>query len=253
MATPQTTDVVNAPAISALGETKQVLNERKTLHEWFAQHQGHIVDKWPHYFDIYERHFAAARAAATPEKPVVIYEIGVWNGGSMEMWLDYFGSDRCEIYGIDIDIKCKAMEAYSPRIHIVTGDQSDPVFLKRVVDTLPRPDIILDDGGHQMVQQIVTMQHLFPHLKQGGVFACEDTHTSYWASHGGGLKSATSYIETVKGIVDSMHSFHCPAVKADYFSQWCAGMHVYDSIVVLDKRLAPKTCPTSVRRGKIAL
>ncbi len=140
------------------------------LPRWFADHKGHVIDKWHHYFDIYHRHFGALRATASPERKVIMYEIGVQNGGSLEMWLDYFGRDRCQVYGFDIDAKCAAMSAVAPNIHITIGDQGDPKFWARVTRELPRPDIVLDDGGHTMSQQTVTMRMLFPHLKPGGIF-----------------------------------------------------------------------------------
>ena len=47
---------------------------------------------------------------------------------------------------------------------------------------------MIDDGGHTMEQQIVSIETLFPLLADGGVYLVEDTHTSYWDSHGGGLR-----------------------------------------------------------------
>ena len=37
---------------------------------------------------------------------------------------------------------------------------------------------------------IVTFEALFPALRDGGVYLCEDTHTSYFPGYGGGLRQA---------------------------------------------------------------
>ena len=46
-------------------------------------------------------------------------------------------------------------------------------------------DIILDDGGHKMDQQITSFRVLFPILKSGGVYIIEDLGTSYLLEWGG--------------------------------------------------------------------
>ena len=43
------------------------------------------VHKWHHYFDIYERHFGRYR-----DRPIRMLEIGVFRGGSLRMWKEYF-------------------------------------------------------------------------------------------------------------------------------------------------------------------
>ena len=42
-------------------------------------------------------------------------------------------------------------------------------------------DIIIEDGGHTMLQQQVTLGFMFKNLKSGGLFVIEDLHTSYFA------------------------------------------------------------------------
>lgn len=38
----------------------------------------------------------------------------------------------------------------------------------------PCVDILLDDGGHTMNQQITTFREMFPHIQDGGLYMCED-------------------------------------------------------------------------------
>src|SRR6476469_2066160 len=49
-------------------------------------HQGKTIHKWAHYFPIYERHFAPWQ-----NRSLVFWEVGVYEGGSLQMWQRYFG------------------------------------------------------------------------------------------------------------------------------------------------------------------
>ena len=45
-------------------------------------------------------------------------------------------------------------------------------------------------------------------IKQGGVYVCEDTHTSYWGEFGGGYKREGTSIEFAKKCADMLHIDH---------------------------------------------
>src|SRR5690606_20965417 len=125
-------------------------------------------------------------------KPIVLLEIGVYQGGSLNMWRDYFG-DEAQIFAIDINPLCKQFETDKTKIFI--GSQEDKEFLKYVKSQIPRFDILIDDGGHTMNQQIVSFEELYGHIKEDGIYMCEDLHTSYWKEYGGGYKNPNSFIE----------------------------------------------------------
>lgn len=130
--------------------------------------EGPGVWKWLHYFEIYHRHLQKFIG----KKPTVV-EIGVFSGGSMPMWHHYFG-EGCQVHGIDIQEECRAYEGPGTTIHI--GDQADRSFWKKFREKVPSVDIVIDDGGHEVEQQMVTMEEMLPHLQPGGVFICEDAH-----------------------------------------------------------------------------
>ena len=94
------------------------------LEKYFRQNDKRLIHKWQHYFDVYDRHFSKYR-----NKEVVILEIGVSQGGSLQMWKDYFG-DKAKIYGIDVNPNCKDLEEKNIKIFI--GSQSDRKFLNEV-------------------------------------------------------------------------------------------------------------------------
>jgi len=56
------------------------------------------------------------------------------------------------------------------------GDQADRRFWKRFKQEHPRIDVLIDDGGHEPEQQLVTLEEMLPHLRPGGVYICEDVH-----------------------------------------------------------------------------
>ena len=202
-----------------------------SLERYFRNNAGHLIHKWHHYFEIYERHFARFR-----DREVNVLEFGVWHGGSLQMWKNYFGP-RARIYGVDIEPACKSLEEERIEIHI--GDQGDRKFLRSLRSSLPRIDILIDDGGHTMAQQITTFEELFDDISDEGVYLCEDTHTSYWPEYGGGLRRPGSYMEYAKRLIDQLNAWHTrePGFAPDDFTLSARSIHFYDSVVVIEKHL----------------
>lgn len=200
------------------------------LEKFFRQNNENIIVKWLHYFDIYDRHFARFR-----NKEIVILEIGVYQGGSLRMWRDYFGP-KAKIYGVDINPRCKELEAEN--IEIFIGSQSDRKFLRELKKKIPHIDILIDDGGHTMRQQIVTFEEMFSHVKNNGIYLCEDLHTSYWLDFGGGYKRRGTFIEYSKRFIDKLNAYHSEqgGLKPDEFTKNVDSIHYYDSIMVIEKK-----------------
>lgn len=215
------------------------------IQKFFEKNTGRLIHKWHHYFDIYDRHFSKYRG-----KEVVILEIGVYQGGSLKMWQDYFGP-KARLYAIDIDPNCKSFEDEQTKIFI--GSQSDREFLKKTMAALPPIDIFIDDGGHTMKQQIVSFEEIFSHVKSDGVYLCEDLHTSYWPIYGGGYKRKSSFIEYSKNWIDALNAFHSPnnKLKVTEFTKSVKGIHYYDSIVVVEK--APIEPPKDSMSGNASI
>ena len=136
------------------------------------------TDKRPevhNYCKRYYQYFASIK-----EMPIRLLEIGVFDGSSHRMWQRFFPNGM--IYGLDIDEACKQYE--DERIRIFVGDQTDTVFLCDMMKEIGAVDIIVDDGGHTMNQQITSFKTLFPCVSQGGTYVIEDLHTSYVRNYG---------------------------------------------------------------------
>jgi cephalosporin hydroxylase len=157
-----------------------------------------LIHKWIHYFDIYDRHFSPYRG-----RKVNIVEFGVSQGGSLQMWRDYFGR-RATITGVDVDPRCAKLT--DKGVNVVIGDQEDRKFLNDLADRVGEIDIVIDDGGHTMGQQIATFEELWPRVRDGGIFLVEDLHTSYWPKYGGGYKRSGTFIEYAKNLIDRKYS-----------------------------------------------
>lgn len=204
------------------------------LRDYFDANDGRLLHKWHHYFDIYHQHFARFVG-----QPITVLEFGVFHGGSLHMWRDYFGPDA-QIIGVDIDPRCAALDDDQARV--IIGDQADREFLASLPDQFGALDIVIDDGGHTMEQQLATFEVLWPAVRDGGVYLIEDLHTSYWPNYGGGLGRPGTFIEHTKALIDQMNAWHSrdPALTPNEYTRTIRGMHVYDSVVVLDKAHVPE-------------
>jgi hypothetical protein len=198
-------------------------------------------DKWGShwYAQHYQRHFASLRW-----KRITLLEIGIGGdndpragGASLRMWKHFF--PRAQIAGIDIHDKSAHR---SPRIRTYQGDQGDADFLKSVIRDVGSPDIIIDDGSHLNEHVLKTFEVLFPLLKPTGIYAVEDTQTSYWPKYGGARSDSVqhdrpSMMEVFKGLTDGLnHSEYLePNYQATYSDRHVISMHFYHNLVFVYK------------------
>lgn len=203
-------------------------DHQSDLLDLFTGNQGTIVHKWHHYIPLYDRYFSAFRG-----QPIRFLEIGVFEGGSLKMWRDYFG-EQAIIFGIDINPKCKQFDGVGGQVRI--GSQVDPDFLNTVIEEMGGVDLILDDGSHHMKHVPETLRLLFPRLSNGGLYMIEDLHAAYWKGFGGGFRSSANFFGTLFDIVDDVHRwYHRHRSKQAAISHVCSGIHIHDSLIVLDK------------------
>jgi hypothetical protein len=214
-----------------------------TLREIYEKHNGRFLNKWDNYIDVYDKFFQGYR-----NKEITFLEIGIAHGGSLEMWRNYFG-DKATLIGVDVNPETKKFEEGNTKVFI--GSQEDVQFLNTLKTQIPKVDILLDDGGHTMNQQITTFKAMFEHVKDTGLYVCEDLHTSYWSEYGGGFKKKNTFIEFSKNLIDFLHGWHAresDKPKMDnLFTRSIYGVHYYDSMVVIEKQ--PVGPPTNTYKG----
>ena len=211
-----------------VGDVRQKYGFDGDIVSIFAGNTGPVVDKWHHYLPLYDRYFGPFRG-----KPLRFLEIGVFKGGSLRMWREFFGP-QATIFGIDIDPGCRDMGGDVAEVRI--GSQDDGAFLCEVVEEMGGVDIVLDDGSHTMSHLRSTLGTLLPLLSDGGVYAIEDLHTAYMPAFGGGYRRPANFFNEVRAMIDDMHHwYHRRPVHDPVRAGMVAGLHVHDSILFIDK------------------
>lgn len=184
---------------------------------------GKGIWKWNHYFEIYHRHLASLRG-----REINLLEIGIYSGGSLEMWRQYLG-EECTIFGVDIEETCRRYE--SDRTKIFIGDQQDRKFWDAFQRSTPAMDIIIDDGGHSPEQQMVTLEELLPNLNPGGVYICEDIH----GRSNPFISFATSIVQRLNANnLDGNGGVETTPVQSSIHS-----IHFYPFMLVIEKNTSP--------------
>lgn len=114
----------------------------KTLVELYLSHTGKVSDKWELYLREYDRLFSPYRTL-----PISILEIGIQNGGSLEILSKYF-VNASKFVGCDINLNCALLNYEDPRITVIIGDATTAETKEKIVHHAENFDIIIEDGSH---------------------------------------------------------------------------------------------------------
>ncbi len=182
--------------------------------------------KWEKYFEIYENVFKNYK-----NRDITFVEIGVHNGGSLEIWRNYF-TKGSKIIGIDINHECKKFEDKNRNIEIYIGNQSDENFWRDFFEKVGQVDVILDDGGHTNLNQIITTANVIKNIRDDGVLLVEDVHTSYMKHYNSNLNQ--SFINFSKKIIDDINFKNQKKLGQFKYSlnDYIHSVQFYESIVV---------------------
>ena len=193
------------------------------------------TDKWGGhwYMQHYQRYFEPLR-----KKPLNLLEIGVGGennprsgGQSLRTWKRFFPKAR--IVGIDIFDKTHFSQ---PRIDVRICDQTDAMGLRKLSDEYGGFDIIIDDGSHVNEHVIKTFHALFPLLRPNGIYAIEDTQTSYWPSFGGGLDKPDTMLSFFKSLTDGLNYMEYSAAPGpDDFERNIVEIAFFHNLVIIRK------------------
>lgn len=106
------------------------------------------TDKWGkhHYTPVYHDLFKDRRNDIK-----TLVEIGIAEGAGARMFRDYF--PNAEILGLEIEGDRLIKE---DRINSMSFDQSDPKDVAVFADMLSKVDIVIDDGSHNPLDQLLT-------------------------------------------------------------------------------------------------
>lgn len=203
--------------------------------------------QWHNYAEVYDNYLIKKR-----NDPIVFVEIGFGSGNSAYMWEAYF--PNAEIHIIDIDHNnCFARFGtnLSSRCTLHKADQSDPTQLQKILEKIGKKiDILIDDGGHTMKQQLVSFVEIFPHIKDNGLYIIEDLHTSYTELYKNeiylDLPNKQTMINFLKDLVDDVNFVGKMSGIANknkfnqtrytnYYQQHIKSIHFYTSLAFIFK------------------
>ena len=170
---------------------------KKTKSYKFFAKSKYYCCKHKNYFHIYDDLFKKYQ-----NKPITFVEIGIFSGGSLFMWKNFFGK-KARIIGIELNPDAKRFEKYGFEIFI--GDQSNEKFWDNFFKKVGKVDVVLDDGGHTNYQQTITSNKCIPMIKDDGMMVVEDVHTSY-IKHNWYNPSKYSFINYSKKIIDDINT-----------------------------------------------
>ena len=221
----------------------------ESLEALHRSQRGKVSDKWSSYLPVYDRLFARYR-----EMPLSLLEIGVQNGGSLEVWSRYFSNARM-IVGCDINPRCSELRYADPRIQVVVGDVNADETRLEIAALSENFDLIIDDGSHRSLDVLMAFVNYFPLMNPGGLFFIEDTHALYWEEYQGGILRQTTALAFFKlladlvnyehwqndlGIAQLFSTFfdraHLPAFLAE---GWVEAIEFRNSMVIISKSERP--------------
>eukprot|EP00240_Pyramimonas_obovata_P005643 CAMPEP_0118921980 /NCGR_PEP_ID=MMETSP1169-20130426/1074_1 /TAXON_ID=36882 /ORGANISM="Pyramimonas obovata, Strain CCMP722" /LENGTH=339 /DNA_ID=CAMNT_0006862787 /DNA_START=149 /DNA_END=1165 /DNA_ORIENTATION=- len=192
------------------------------------------------YHRFYETFFEQYRS-----RPLRMLEIGLDSGAGTLMWKEYFPC--VELFGIDSNTNTSGSMKAKTVARVFQGDQSNATFLKEFVkQSGGNFDIIVDDGGHSFLQQIVSYQVLFETaLRPGGIYAIEDIESSFWDGgrmYGvkmlGGLDNPSTTYSKFKKVADVVNrKFHDNRYQVfGRVDLWVKGITFYPNLIILQKK-----------------
>ena len=126
------------------------------------------------YIGNFERHFSHLR-----NKQIKILELGVFHGGSLLMWHEYFSQGLV----VGLDLKPNPITEMPERMRFYQGSQDDTALMDRMAfECAPDGfDIVIDDASHIGQLARTSFCNLFQrHVKPGGIYVVEDC--GYWNS-----------------------------------------------------------------------
>lgn len=169
--------------------------------DFYAQYNtGPGIWKWNNALVAYQRHMSRLQGTECS-----VAEVGVQSGGSIQMWHRVLGA-KSMVHGIDINPKTKKFEDATTTVTI--GDQADVNMWNSFFAGLKKPlDVLVDDGGHEPQQMLVTLQEAFRHIGAGGLVAIEDIHGERYLESF--FKPAAHFLasEAGNGNLDSVHVY----------------------------------------------
>lgn len=229
-------------------DSEKMINLNSQIYsKHFMSHDSLASQKWEHYLEVYDQ--VVNHLQSRFDNEVTILEIGVQNGGSIQIWRKIFGKNA-NIFGIDIDKNCAKLNIDA---EIRIGSSNDKGFLGRIGREAAKFHLIVDDGSHKTSHQKIALETLFPYLSEGGLYIIEDLEHSYYWLKGGGYLRPGSFIQTAKRLIDLLNKdyFNSPVLPTFGIDhELVKSISFFKGMIILEK--GEKIHPKIVWTGKKA-
>jgi len=128
------------------------------------------------YLDTYEKMFQNKK-----DKDVNLLEVGIYGGGSMKLWSEYFANGK--IYGVDVRPYNYATDSAirnkkNVKLFVDTNAYDLEFINKQFSET--KFDFLIDDGSHLLQDMLFFVEHYSALLKDDGILIVEDVQKWEW-------------------------------------------------------------------------
>lgn len=188
-------------------------------------------EKYDNYFAHYD--IALQNLPANP----TIVEIGIANGGSLELWRKLAGP-HSRIIGVDLnpgieELRSEGFEVLCADMGTDSGWQA----LKNLLGSFGSVDVLIDDGGHTNKEQMLALYFGIPLVKPGGTLIIEDVHASFMRSFGNpGIHSAWEMMRAISSDLHKRHPLSNRSTVYPGISDVISNLMVSDGIVSFKKK-----------------
>lgn len=129
----------------------------------------------------------------------------------VQVWKEFLPA--AELVYLEFDRVCARgwhEKVASAGVTLYVGDQSNTTLLQEIVlhEETKGLDVIIDDGGHTMAQQLTSLQVLWELVRPGGFYVVEDLLTSYLESFGGNSQPGAPNT-TVSYVTSQLNFLNC--------------------------------------------
>jgi hypothetical protein len=111
-----------------------------------------------------------------------VLEVGIFEGGSIKLWSDYF--TNANVYGLDIMNINQVWEGIKDREKIILHTSTDAYnydfFVTNFLDKNIKCDFMLDDGPHSLESMIKFIQFYSQIMTDDGILIIEDVQSWDW-------------------------------------------------------------------------
>lgn len=191
-----------------------------------------LSQKYDNYFSIYD---LALRSSS--ESALTVVEIGVANGGSMQMWRQLLGPEA-RIIGIDLNPAIEVLKSEGFEVLVADmGLDEGWERLSHLTGGAGSIDVLIDDGGHTNAQQIKALGKGLAMVRPGGFLVIEDLHASFMKNFGNPSKFSTwNFLLEILGDTQKHHGKSDISARYPRLSSQIDRMTFGTSIVAIQKR-----------------